>query len=53
MILGILIRGYLIQVMGEISSYIREGSQSRDQHHQEVTAVSRTGETQRGSHIPI
>ena len=30
MILGILIGGYLVQVMGEISSQIREGSQSRD-----------------------
>ena len=37
----------------DVQAGFRKGGGTRDQHHQEVTAVSRTGETQRGSHIPI
>lgn len=37
-ILGIVNRGYLIQVMEEMSIQIRKGSQPRDQH-QEVTTI--------------
>lgn len=52
-VLGILNRGYLIQVMEGMSSQIRAESRPIDEQHQEATTIPRTRGTQRGGSVPI